>query len=291
MADQRDFDVLSRNLRLIDGRQHDLAVLRKGQYREALRLMAESDEAEKGSAPTDRAVQLFRGLYGDAPLCSHEFARLCVEFGACFGDRLSLRALLPKEEQEPSGELNQTVYVRNGYTDRAYRRFSQTFERMRSAYSPGYSSACEEVYYGRSTHVILPVYSSRDGILITFRRMLRKYDLKLSSACPIEMETGETVYYALAQKGIPTERADYLDGTFVIPDGVTTAEFLGICEGFGLSISLINTMPEDDTAGFLVKNELGATFFCKNADVTSFVFFLNASHTRHNIEGLYNILV
>lgn len=290
MAEHRSFDILAGNLDLIHGRMGDLRQILSGQYREAVLLYAEKRENDAFSSPSEEAAVLFRRICPTIPLCSTEFALFCMEFGELFRDELSIASLFPSDEQEAAEEIGKTVYMQNVYGDRAYRHFSSEIPGLRGAYSVGYASACEEVYYGRSNYVILPIYHSKDGSLITFRRMLTKYDLKITSACPVETDDGDVVLYVLAQKGLSDTPGDYMDMSFVPPDGSTAAQFLSLCELFGLQLRIMNSVPLEYASDTMGKHEISATFLCSGANLISFALFLTASHTRYDIEGIYNII-
>ncbi len=288
---ERDFDVISENVRLIQKRKEELLQILLGQYREALTVYEGLLQRSELSSPSDEAAWLFRKIYGDHHLCSAEFALFCLAFGEKFPHRLdSLQSLLREEEQESPEETGKTAYLQNIYGDYAFRRFSSVFRELKPMYSTSYASACEEVYYGRSSYVILPIYHSRDGYLITFRRMLRKYDLKLTSVCSVETDEGDIVLYGLAQKELARDRGDCLDLTLILPEGASAAQFFPICEHFGIVARLINSIPLEYASDSLNKHELHVIFSSENASFESFALFLDASHTRYEIEGIYNIL-
>ncbi len=291
MALERDYEVISDNIRLISERKRDLSLMMAGQYREVLKVYESSAERIGFSASAEEAEWLFRRIWEDCPLCSEEFALFCLAFGERFGDRLTpLKSPFREEEQEDPEAVGKTVYMRNVYGDRAFRRFSSAIHGLKSVHSASYAAACEEVYYGRSSHVILPVYQSRDGFLITFRRMLKKYDLKITAACAVETDEGDAVLYGLAKKELPSHRGEYLDLSLVLSEGMSSAQFFPLCGLFGLQVRLINSMPLEYASDSLNKHELHVSFTCRNAELESFALFLDASHTRYEIEGIYNII-
>ena len=92
MADSRDYDVLSRNLRLIEERKQDLVKMLRWQYREVMTVYGASSEEERenafGMSPADEVGGLFRRMYPDLPLGSTEFAYFCGEYSSFFKDKI-----------------------------------------------------------------------------------------------------------------------------------------------------------------------------------------------------------
>jgi len=212
MAEERDLQVLSDNIRLADERKREWDVLLGGQFREAVLLHAEALPRRADISPVRDAAALFEAAAGSSrELCSPEFAMFCREYADCFRKRVNLKSVLAGEETEQPAEPGKTAYLKNAFTDKAYRIFSSKIRGLTAAYYQGYAAACEEVYYGRSAYVILPIYNSTDGRLISFKRMLAKYDLKIAAACMIDMDEDSAVMYALAKKGLSSESGDFID--------------------------------------------------------------------------------
>lgn len=283
MNSQRDFEVLADNLRLIENKKDDLSMVLLGQFREAALLLS-SETDETGIA------ELYSAISEGGTFGSPRFALFCSEYCQTHKKSISLQALLQMDEAEGTPDTERTVYLKNVSADRAYRIFSTRLKGITSAYSSGYSAACEEVYYGKSAYAILPMYNSKDGSLLSFRRMLKKYDLKICCACSVETDEEDFVLYALVRKGIASESGDYLDMSVVLPDEVSISAFLVSCEIFGLKPLLINSVPLEYGSDSLGKHELILHFSCAEADMRGFLLFLEASHIRYIIEGIYNII-
>ena len=130
----------------------------------------------KYSLPTpEDAFSLYRsvcdGVAGDSL-----FAEVCRQLKPC--DISTQGYCEPKN----------VTYFRTPMTDRAYKCFANQFPSLRAVYSTDFKSACEDVYYDRSDACILPLESSEDGLITSFRRMLTRYELKIVSKAKIDLQ-------------------------------------------------------------------------------------------------------
>ena len=99
------------------------------------------------------------------------FAGFCRAFSGSWGSRA---ASVFSDGDEEADDTARIAYLRSAYSDRAYRRFSPLFGHVTASYFPGFREVAEEVYAGRATHAILPVWNSSDGALLSFRRLLSR---------------------------------------------------------------------------------------------------------------------
>lgn len=201
-------------------------------------------------------------------------------------------------ERGTAPELDSPVsvaYPQNAFTECAYRFFSGKEKGMRAVAVSGYAAACEEVYYGRCGCAILPLIHSADGILVSFLRMLRRYDLKIASVCALEMDEETTVRYVLAKKGLALpggakeSGAELLDMAVVLPDETPAADFLAACQVFGGRTLLLHSLPVDSALDSDPHWELNVELSVKDADLSALALFLEASHLRFQIDGIYRL--
>jgi prephenate dehydratase len=191
--------------------------------------------------------------------------------------------------------------MQNRFSDRAYRIFERVFERVTANYFPGFREVCEEVYYGRCTYGILPVSSSADGPLLSFHKLQSKYDLKIALEADVEMNDDTVMRFALLKKGLGTLPGSipdlcgawrYMDLSFVITENLKTGAFLSSCEVFGAEILNITTAPSafrmSDYYG--ERPALTLQFDITGADLEAMYIFLEASHIRYDVSGIYDIL-
>ena len=78
----------------------------------------------------------------------------------------------------PVGSGMGIAYVRNYYADAAFRRFSLVLEQPTVHDCEDFTTACEEVVGGNAAFCILPLESSGEGRLLSFRRLMEQYELK-----------------------------------------------------------------------------------------------------------------
>ena len=156
-------------------------------------------------------AELYKDLHsiGSDVFVNPNFADFCLAFTDVFD--MSYADISAAERYEG---IPRIAYLQNTFSDRAYRCFSSVFNKVSAAYYPGFSEVCEEVYNGNCTHAILPVQNTRDGQLISFRKLILKYDLKISFVTDIETTDDSNMRFALLQKNIDRTMIDdhcYLD--------------------------------------------------------------------------------
>lgn len=147
------------------------------------------------------------------------------------------------------------AYFKNVYADTAFRRFSDVLGSPSVVYCADFAAVCEEVYYGRAEMCILPLDSSRDAKLISFCRLIDKYELKISLSCDVvSPDGGVTTRYALLKKTISLnsfedsrmkDKADTLlfEFNFVPDENISLADVLyaaGRCE---LKLYKVDSIP------------------------------------------------
>ena len=296
MARGGDEEIFRRNVTLLENAAANLAVLRTGVYHEA----ALSACRKNDTLTPDEIAGIYRAQFGNTPvdLVSPDFARFCVEFTdtGSFGfiDTYA-------DDDENPVETARIAYMQNTFSDRAYRIFERVFERVTANYFPGFREVCEEVYYGRCTYGILPVSSSADGPLLSFHKLQSQYDLKIALEADVEMNDDTVMRFALLKKGLGTLPGSipdlcgawrYMDLSFVITENLKTGTFLSSCEVFGAEILNITTAPSafrmSDYYG--ERPALTLQFDITGADLEAMYIFLEASHIRYDVSGIYDIL-
>jgi len=130
---------------------------------------------ENSHITPQEALEIFTG-FSDSEFDMKSFAKFCCEI-------MSVDPDCSRDVSDLS--VTNTVYLRNPLTDKAYESFSKRFTPLRAAYSHDFKSSCEDVYYDRADSCILPLENSYDGLLMPFRNMLIKYELKLAAVTNI----------------------------------------------------------------------------------------------------------
>ena len=283
MARGGDEEIFRKNLTLLEGAAASLAVIRTGVYHEA----AVFAKQKYGTLTPDEIAGIYRAQFGNTPvvLVSPDFARFCEEFtdAGSFGfiDTYA-------DDDENPVDTARIAYMQNTFSDRAYRIFERVFERVAANYYPGFREVCEEVYYGRCTHAMLPVSSARDGILASFRKLIEKYELKIVSETDVDTGDDSGMRFALLRRGLnmPSHR-NYCDLTVVLTSGFTPGAFLTACEIIGASAVSVNTYPleyADDRCGIQITLDISRT------DPETLYLFLEGSHVSYEVIGLYDLL-
>ena len=206
-------------------------------------------------------------------------------FGEVFSDTDGDPGILPPK----------IAYLQNSFSDKAYRNFENYFSRQNSrgqvtaAYFPGFREVCEEVYYGRCSHAMLPISSSRDGILSSFRKLIEKYELKIVLETDVDMGDDTGMRFALLRRGLNlTSPRNFCDLTVVLTSEFTIGAFLSACEIIGASAVSINSYPleyADDRCGIQI------TLDISRSDPETLYLFLEGSHISYEVIGMYDLLL
>ena len=270
--------------------------------RDNLRYLAEKEVAVRSLAETQAEEAVRCALPGfSSPPAPEETAALARDLGV--EDFVSFCLTVSKiwrenavpgsaEVQEPgegTEEPARIAYLQNSFSDRAFRRFSALFPKVAAIYFPGFREVAEEVYSGRCTHAILPTASSADGQILSFRRLIGRYDLKIAAAADIPTDEDHAMRFALLRRRLPSPpyRASFLDLSAVPTDDMTAGALLSSIERTGSSLVSANSHPsgpEED------RNVLDLTFDLTKADALALHLFLEGSHVRYETVGSYELL-
>ena len=260
--------------------------------------------SKTSDASVDEACGVYRELCGCEPSLCRDYALFCREFAAEITIRPSPLAYSDddtdggidyggyvdygartEEKLTPQG----IAYMQNSFSDKAYRVFASGFDKIPAVYFPGFKEAAEEVYYGRSSHAILPVFNSHDGMLMSFYRILLRYDLRINASCDIGINDDDIMRYALVSKHLSGGSGmRYVDISVVLGDGDvgTYGSLLSSCEALGASVLTLNSHPleySDDGCGLIVQLKL-------DSGITGALrLLLDGSHVRYTMIGEYGI--
>ena len=277
-----DLSVLIQNADYIRCRQHRNDLLLTGFVRDLANMCKNADGL------TD-PIRIYRSVFGDS-MCTPEFASFCAEVFVDGGVDV-IGARLPDTVQFQSTPTSAIIsYQQNSYSDRALQIF---LKRLASAHSfslPTTVSVCEEVYYGRSTHCILPIYSSQDGILTAFTKLISKYGLMINAVCDVSMADGDsTMRFALLSSAFVLPNADpcYLQFNAVLPQAEDLGKLIISCESVRAIVTEIITQPltyAEDTISYTIRLRTSV------ANLPSLVVFLHTVLDKFTLEGAFSIL-
>lgn len=285
-------DVLAKNLDYLRERAELLEDVRIGLYHEAALAVRNESDFPPAADDLPRIYAEIRGNT-EGGIVSGDFARFCLEFAEVFGAELG--EIFP-DERESGVTAPRIAYLQNAFSDRAYRIFSSALEeetyRVSALYFPGFREVCEEVYYGRCTHAMLPIFSTSDGQLVSFRKLIAKYDLKIKYITDVEISEDSAMRFALLQKGLDdlTAREElprYLDLAVVPTENWICGAFLSSCELLGAKVLMVNSHPleyADDRFALDVQLDIS------EANTRALYLFLEGSHIRYDTVGIYDML-
>jgi len=236
-------------------------------------------------------------------LCTADFARFC----RCFQEKIPADRLFWRTEEDPAllelglaeNRGGRTAYLQNSYSDKAWKQFADVLPHMTAEYFPGYQSVCEEVYNGRCQYGILPIYTSTDGMLVSFRKLIGKYELKICLETQVEMADESVMRFVLVrrrlsvqlpgdeqQRNRPASEENWLkmNVSAILPEESTIGMLTGAIECFGVKIRAIHTVPLEYTDQIQE--------YCMETDIPQSALavlslFLEASQLRYSVEGLY----
>lgn len=202
-----------------------------------------------------------------------------------------LERLLGNESAPSSVKI---AYFRNAYADAAFRIFSEILDNPAAEYASDFTAVCEEVYYGRADMCMLPLDSSRDAKLISFYRLIDKYELSPIFSCDVTTPDGSvTTRYALLKKSMALpkkELREKCDSCFfefsLIPDnGMALSDVLAAASECALSLYKVDSIP-------LTYNE--SEFACdiilkvgSDEGLDAFVLFLSLAMPQYEPLGIY----
>ncbi|MBE6543193.1 MAG: hypothetical protein E7675_02205 [Ruminococcaceae bacterium] len=176
-------------------------------------------------------------------------------------------------------------YVKNVYSDRAYRGFDEHIGGLYSEYADSFLSAAQAVYYENSSGCILP-YCAHDGTVMTgIAKLIETYDLKKSAVFTTDTGGVQHSEFALFTHGIWANRnSDILEFTVRSDDPFFVEDIIAACRMFNYE-SIFHSRRTS-----LCDGEKYDFFTAKSTDPRchiSMLFFLSTEFERYNITGLY----
>ncbi len=261
-------------------------------------------------------------MFGDPPKETESLI-----WGAFVGTRLMTEVCLCRAVCELLGDLGVSVplseffgdmsesestriaYMRNSYSDTAYRIFSEALGNATVLYPESFSAVCEEVYYGRAGYCILPYETSDDGSLMSFLKLIHKYELapimtaEVPMTDPVVTDTdpdndiGKVTVFALLAKNVKRvsgelarkeiKSTEFLKINIDDPKGDTAAEAIFAALACGLMHVKTESLPILWDRG---RYMLSLTFKVDGADILPFLVWLRLSLPESSPESLYSLL-
>lgn len=191
----------------------------------------------------------------EEPLLAAKLARKIAE-------KAKINRYLPMLSESTS----HIAYFRNTYSDLAFRRFAKALANPTVLYRESFAAVCEEVYADRCDFAILPVESSRDGLLSVTQKLVTKYELAPVFYCTVPTTDDGTLRFGLfASAPLVPQKADSLEILLFSDEEATLSRLLTSVATLGISLQSLSVL--SSAQGFAHGWKL--VFFQKN-DSASF---------------------
>ncbi len=300
--------IISDNLTLLGEEARSLEERRLAQLRERALLIARNDELLESDSRTEEFSALFNMQFcKDAiPEAEDYLASKCTS--ELFFDKLTVCKFLANEYHKrrinitarllgnaPMSDSVRVAYFQNAYADAAFRIFSGVIDNLSALYASDFTAVCEEVYYGRADVCMLPLDSSRDAKLISFYRLIDKYELCPVFSCDVTTPDGSvTTRYALLKREFslpPKERLNVSDLCFfefnIIPDkNSSLGDVLAAAKECGLTLYKADSMPLSYSTSEFAYDVILKIGSADGLD--AFVLFLTLAVPEYEPIGIYS---
>lgn len=175
-----------------------------------------------------------------------ERALLAAETIKALTERAKIHSFLPTLLSQEG----KCVYFRNAYSDEAFRIFSPHLASPTASYTDSPVAACREVYNELATFAILPISSSKGGVISGIAREVARYELALTLTCEITLPgKEETMTMGLfAQTPIAVDNADEMEAVLFSDDYRTLTALMLSAEHLACPITQLEALKE--TEGF-----------------------------------------
>lgn len=300
--------VITDNMALLHSEQCSAAERRLVQLRElALKAVRDSSVIFGENRVADFA-SLFDGASPIEDASEEAYSYLTTQKASTdFADKLTVCSIIAKEfskrglslldkllDFKPYAKKVKIAYFKNAYADAAFRQFSEVLDNPSVTYASDFNAVCEEVYHGRADMCILPLDSSRDAKLISFYRLIDKYELSPIYSCDVTTPDGSvTTRYALCKKSMALpDRSKLNEGRScffefnVDPDGgASLSDVLSGARACGMSLYKIDSIPlaySDSEFACNIILEIGDSH-----GLDTFVLFLALAIPQYEPLGIY----
>lgn len=175
-----------------------------------------------------------------------ERALFAAEIVKALTERAKITSFLPTLT-ELEGKC---VYFRNAYSDEAFRRFSPYLATPTASYTDSPIAACRDVYNELATFAILPISSSKEGVIGGIARQIARLELAPVLTCEVTLPgKDETMTMGLfAESPVAVENADYLEAVLFSDEGDLLTSLLLSAEALNCRITEATALEE--TEGF-----------------------------------------
>lgn len=233
-----------------------------------------------GSVSFEEAAEIFSQTF-DSPLLSAEFLSFCIE--------LSNSGKLIGCDSFNFLNNGKISCMQNEYSDAALKLLGEKL-RLEKEFESDFASVCEAVYSKRCDYALLPLYNTRDGLIVSLYKLVQRYDLHIFASVRVLMADGntETEFFVVSDKPQYYEKPIsriLLSVTHFSDD--TVSHLLSAFSENGIIVKYINTLPIQYTDD---KTESVMILDVSAVPVLSVKCFIEAALPYSTTVGVYSIV-
>ncbi|MBQ7365283.1 MAG: hypothetical protein IJW46_06765 [Clostridia bacterium] len=242
---------------------------------------------EKLSGVSDTATALDTATI-PSPLRDAENAILAAETVKALAEKATVYSFLPALDAQEG----KCAYFRNAYSDEAFRIFKRYLTRPTVSYTDSPADACRDVFNELASFAILPIESSKDGILSGIARQVARYELSPVLYCMVSQPGSEEAmrFGLYAASPVLIEDADGLSAILFTQNSDSLFPLILAADALGCALAFSRETGE--AQGFANTYEL--TFRRKEGALPNAVFLLSlllrCEYPHHQLSGLYRTL-
>ncbi len=228
-------------------------------------------------------------MLGEESVTPEEALQLFEDLGGCRDDVMLFAKfcehLQSKADEEPLPSPERVSYVRNPYSDRVFDVLSGIYGSLRVFYAENSKGVCESVYYDETDSCILPFESGDEGLLLSFRRLMLKYELRVISV--VKLQTGDDSYtgFALLTNASCDPLGNYCELYLPSADGTDTLSVCSVLEALSVFPERITSVPAKEQTGY----DLHICIKGEPQDIKNAVFCLESLYKTCISLGQYKI--
>lgn len=184
---------------------------------------------------------------------------------------------------DKSNKPYRICYVKNHFSDIAYRIFDNALGGITSEYADSFELAAQSVFYENCNGCILPYESENGGIMTGIKAITDKYELNKSYVCMVDTG-GQSTKFVLFTRGIWVDpNANKIEFTVNTESFFECSNIISSCKLFGF------------TDGQMISNSFGeesrrsSTFIFtgEKSKMSTLMLYLSLEYERSNISGIY----
>ena len=219
------------------------------------------------------------------PMLRAEATILAAEIALALTKKAKIHTFLPTLDSVEG----KCVYFRNAYSDEAYRRFSPYLTSPTASYSDTPMAACRDVYNDLAAFAILPVRSSKEGVIGGMARHISRFELAPTLFCDITLPgSDETMTMGLFSAfPMAIDAAEGMEAILFADDSGTLPALMLSADILGCPVTKSSLL--DDTQGFPFAYRLTFTR-CKDATLLPLWLLLRCEYPHHQLCGIWRTI-